>query len=611
MKLRLGTFPRAWDASLLAAAAAIMPLAAASSPAAERAPPKLPFRMNLNVPIPIRDGVKLSATVFRPVADGAYPVIFVVTPYTADRWQTWGGFFASNGYIFVCVDARGRGSSGGTFEPWIHEGRDGVDVIRFLSHGIPGGDGRVAAWGGSYSGKNQWAFAASHEPALKAIAPAATGYPGYDLGMLRNIPMPSMMRWLGYVSGRGINANLNRDGAFWTGAYSELSRGAVPYRDFDRFVGNPSRIWQDWVAHPDFDAFWMRGTPAPRALESISVPVLAMTGTYDDAQLGTLRYWREYQGGSKPASNGFLIIGPWDHPGTRDPQLSLGGLTFASASRLDVRRLNLEWYDWILKGKRRPEALRDHFNYYVAGAERWESAPSLEAATERRQTLFLSSPGSPANSLSRRGVLSFGPPDADEDSYVDDPAAGPFNEGPEGGSDMAADFLARDSIGPRLNGDGLVYESLPFRAATEIVGQPSARLMLAIDAPDADIRVQLYEVRSEGRVIFLSQDQIRSRYRNDPSRAELLTGRVERYRFDQFPFIARRIERGSRIRLVIAPLGASIYQQRNRNSGKTVADETPADNRVATVRLRLGSGLSTISLPYGRSSEARSSRRKR
>lgn len=574
----------------------------AKSPADQPSVPRLPFRMTLNVPIPMRDGVTLSSTVFRPVANGAYPVLFVVTPYTADRWQSWGGFFASNGYIFVSVDARGRGRSSGSFEPWIHEGTDGVDVIRYLSRRIPGSDGRVAAWGGSYSGKNQWAFATSHEPALKAIAPAATGYPGYDLGMLGNVPMPSMMRWLNYVSGPGVYANLNRDDAFWTGAYSELSRGAVRYRDFDRFVGNPTTVWQDWVAHPDFDNFWLRGTPSAEQLKSITVPVLAVTGTYDDAQLGTLRYWRQYQGGSKPRPNGYLVIGPWDHPGSREPRLSLGGLTFAEPSQIDMRRLNLQWYDWILKGKARPEALKDHFNYYVAGAERWESAPTLESATKRRETLFLSSPESPASSLARRGSLSLRPPAEDEDSYVDDPAAGPFNEGPEGGSAMAPDFLTRDPIGARLRGDGLVYETNPFARAADIVGEPSARLVLAIDTPDADIRVQLFEVRADGRVIFLSQDQIRARYRKNPSRAEVVTRREEIYRFDRFPFVARTVERGSRIRLVVAPLGTSIYQQRNRNSGKMVADETPADNRVATVRLKLGAGLSRISLPYGRSS---------
>src|SRR5207253_2633401 len=545
-----------------AALAISLLLVLAGGAAAAPAPlPRMPFHLSLDERIAMRDGTQLSAAVYRPAGRGPFPVIFVVTPYTADRWESWAGFFAEHGYIFACIDARGRGNSEGRFEPWINEGRDGVDAIRALAR-LPGSDGRVAAWGGSYSGKNQWAFAAAREPALKTIAPAATGYPGYDLGMLRNVPMPSMMRWLSYVGGRTVNANLNRDDRFWAGAYAELSTGKAGFRGFDRFVGHPSAVWHAWPAHPDFDAYWLRGTPRAGALRSIAIPVLAVTGTYDDAQLGTLRYWRQYQGGPSPKSNGYLVIGPWDHPGTRDPQLSLGGLAFAPASRLDIHSLNLQWYDWALKGGPFPQALKDHFVYYLAGAERWESAPGIAAATARRQIFYLSSPSSGAGSLAARGALDPPAPTADEDVYADDPNAAPFNEGPEGGTAARPDYLAEDAIGRRLDGDGLVYETAAFHEPADLVGQPEARLYLSANVPDFDVRVQLFEIRADGSAIFLGQDQIRARYRNDPSRAQLLKGgAAEEYRFDEFPFVARRIQAGSRLRLVICPLGASIYQQ--------------------------------------------------
>ncbi len=77
-------------------------------------------------------------------------------------------------------------------------------------------------------------------------------------------------------------------------------------------------------------------------------------------------------------------------------------------------------------------------------------------------------------------------------------------------------------------------------------------------------------------------------------------GEIDEYIFDQFPFIARTLVAGSRIRLVISPASASIHQQRNRNSGGVVADETSKDNRVARVSVLLGPNGSTVSIPIGR-----------
>ena len=46
----------------------------------------------------------------------------------------------------------------------------------------------------------------------------------------------------------------------------------------------------------------------------------------------------------------YLIIGPWDHPGTRTPQAEVAGLKFGEASLLDMNALHKAWYDWTMKG---------------------------------------------------------------------------------------------------------------------------------------------------------------------------------------------------------------------------------------------------------------------
>jgi uncharacterized protein len=171
---------------------------------------------------------------------------------------------------------------------------------------------------------------------------------------------------------------------------------------------------------------------------------------------------------------------------------------------------------------------------------------------------------------------------------------------------VRADYLVDDRSFTRLEGDGLIYDSAPYVRATRIAGRPRVELHVTLDVPDTDIRVQLFEITADGTAVFLGQDYMRARYRKGPRRAELATpGKREAYVFDQFAFIARRIAEGSRLRLVISPLGASIHQQRNRNSGGVVAQETWRDNRVAHISVGLGPQLSHLVLPLGEAEAVR------
>jgi hypothetical protein len=176
----------------------------------------------------------------------------------------------------------------------------------------------------------------------------------------------------------------------------------------------------------------------------------------------------------------------------------------------------------------------------------------------------------------------------------------------EGEESVGPRYLLDDTSVTRLNGDGLIYDTAEYAEGAEIVGRPVARLWLSMDVPDTDIRVQLFEARKDGGSVFLGHDWIRARYRNDSRQATLVTpGKRELYVFDQFPFMARALTPGSRLRLAISPLGASIHQQRNRNSGGVVADETARDNRIAHVAVALGPKLSTLTIPYGREGQVR------
>jgi putative CocE/NonD family hydrolase len=121
------------------------------------------------VKIPMRDGVHLNATVFKPKAMPApLPVVFTLTPYIADSYEDRASCFARHGYVFALVDVRGRGNAEGAFEPFANEARDGYDIVEWLAR-QPWPNGKVAMWGGSYAGFDQWATLKEHPPHLATI----------------------------------------------------------------------------------------------------------------------------------------------------------------------------------------------------------------------------------------------------------------------------------------------------------------------------------------------------------------------------------------------------------------------------------------------------------
>src|SRR6202021_1072628 len=151
--------------------------------------------------IPLRDGVRLSATVYTPRNQKApAPCLFTLTPPIPQSYPDRGIYFAAHGYPFLTVDVRGRGNSEGEFRPLIQEAKDGYDVVEWLAR-QPYCNGKVSMWGGSYAGYDQWATAKEFPPHLATIVPVAAPYAGVDFPMQGNISDTYLMQWLTMTSG--------------------------------------------------------------------------------------------------------------------------------------------------------------------------------------------------------------------------------------------------------------------------------------------------------------------------------------------------------------------------------------------------------------------------
>lgn len=582
--------------SIVLALAACAPAAAQQGPVDTAVPATAPLpqvRIDWNVRIPLRDRVELAATVYRAVgADAPVPCVFTLTPYIAQSYHDRGMYFAAHGYVFLTVDARGRGNSGGRFTPLLQEARDGHDVVEWLAR-QPMCGGKVAMWGGSYAGYNQWATAREFPRGLGTIVPVASPYAGVDFPMSRNMFYPYDVQWLTLVFGKAAQDKVFGDSAYWTSLFKRLHATGTPFRRLDTLAGMPSETFQTWLAHPMPDAYWDAFNPTAAEYARIDLPILTITGHYDGDQPGALAHYRAHEAhaGAAARARHFLVIGPWDHAGTRTPRREVGGLRFGAASELDLNDLHRQWYDHALKGAARPAFLEDRVAWYITGAEEWRHSPTLDAVTAGRQVLHLDSDGKADRVFGGGRLVDAAPGDPGSDAFRHDP------------SDLSTQPLADAVDVPALTdqraillGDGrqLVYHTAPLARDTDLAGHFVLRAWIAIDQVDADVAATVYEVRPDGGSILLAGDQIRARHRRDPRREELaVPGAVERWDFDQFTFVARRIGKGSRLRLVLSPKDSPL-DQRNYHVAAPVADHTPADARPVVLTLHHGGGRDSV-----------------
>ena len=576
----------------------------------ESPPATADYDLRWGVKIPMPDKVELNATLYLPKAkDGApskTPVIFTLTPYISDTYHARAAYFASHGYAFALVDVRGRGNSGGEFEPFAQEPRDGHDVVEWFAQ-QPFCDGKVAMWGGSYAGFDQWATAKEFPPHLATIVPAAAAHPPLDYPSLDNVGETYDVQWFTLTSGRAAQNNLFADQKFWRTKFLDAYRKHIAFKTLDSFVGNPSVNFQRILKHPTADAYYDAMVPTTEQFKKITLPILTITGQYDGDELGALTFYRDHIANASPEARAkhFLIIGPWDHAGTRTPTDEVGGVKFGPGAIVDLNDLHRQWYEWTMKNGPKPEFLKNQVAYYLlapgnSGANgEWKYADDFAGLVANPKGFYLDSKNGDANGVFRSGTLTEKKPGNGADQYVYDPLDTSRGENVEGvePNEKTAGIDQRFPLS--IGKDGLVYHTDPLPAETPLIGCPKLSLWISIDTPDTDFEADLYEIQPDGTSIALWSDVRRLRYRESLREAKLVKpGEIVKCDFDPGLFVARRLMKGSRLRLVISSPN-SIFWQKNYNSGGIVADETAKDARTCHVKVYHDAmHASVIELPF-------------
>jgi putative CocE/NonD family hydrolase len=514
---------------------------------------------SLDVAVPMRDGVRLSANVFRPETPGRYPVILVRTPYGKGAAISPGyAPFVARGYAVVVQDVRGRGASGGVFRPLEQEPDDGDDTLNWIAR-QPWSDGKIGMLGGSYLGIVQWKVAVLNNPHLKAIFPAVSGCDDYQDRF--------------YSPGGAMKLGQR---LLWM---SENLRAPRFHPDFGKFVlhlplrtsdiaatGQTSSMFQEAVQHPAFDTFW-KSRSVRAQLDKIRAPVFSVGGWFDnfvESDLAAFERMRKTSGVHR------ILIGPWPH----NMAAKFDGVDFGPDSDMPLRDIQLQWFDQFLKGKDTPLLSQPPVRIFVMGSNRWRYEREWPPPAHR-QRFYLESRGH-ANTLAGDGWLDLHAPSdpAAADRFIFDPHDPvPTNGGAACCNPKVFPWGPRDQRTVEQRRDVLVYTTPLLRKDVEVVGSVRVVLYAATSARDTDFTAKLVDVFPDGRAQNLTDGILRLRYRKSLEKPELARpGEVCKFTIDA-GVTGNVFQKGHRIRMEISSSNFPRFD-RNPNTGEPVADAT-------------------------------------
>jgi putative CocE/NonD family hydrolase len=521
------------------------------------------------------DGATVCALLMRPgVVSGKLTTLLNFTIYVDpndnanNARQT-----ASNGYAGVVGFTRGKACSPDKPVPYLHDGADAAALIDWIT-AQPWSDGRVGMFGGSYEGFTQWATLKHPPKALKAIMTGAPAAPGLDVPMEGNIFWNFIYPWPFYTTNaKGADDATYNDFKRWQKLNHDWYVNGRAYRDLDKIDGTPNPIFDEWISHPGYDAYWQQMIPYKNEFASSDIPALITIGYYVGGPGAGVYYFSQRQK-YNPKAEHYLLIGPYDHIAAQYGVIglvgnvydSLGGLELDPVAKINVTDdIRYAWFDYVFKRGPKPALLQDKVNYQVVGANVWKHAPTLAAMANQKIRFHLSAVRSGnAYALSKRK-----------------PSA-------EASVDLKVDFADRSDVDRNVPGggvqdsavdtwNGLEFVSDPLTDPTELSGLFKGRLDFTCNKKDFDFEIDLYEQTPKGEYVQLAPFWTRASYAADLNQRHLLTpGKREILDFHSIRLMSRQLQQGSRVVAVLRIIKES-GRQINYGTGKDVSDETIAD----------------------------------
>lgn len=479
--------------------------------------------------IPMRDGRKLSARIWKPVTPERLPVVLEYIPYrkrdvTRYRDDPMHGYFAQQGYVAVRLDLAGSGDSEGvlTDEYALQEQDDAIEAIDWLSR-QPWSTGAVGMIGKSWGGFNCLQIAARRPPALRAIIPVAATDDRFadDIHFMGGCLMVDGLDW-----GAVLQTFLPRPpdpvlvGPRWREMWQE------------RLDGLTCPLEQ-WLRHQRRDDYWQHGSIC-EDYSQIQAATLLVGGWVDGYRTALLRMTERL---SCPVK---CIMGPWAHIYPHDgvPGPQIGFLQEA-----------VRWFDHFLKGAENGVMDAPKLRAYI------QDSAAARTHHDFREGRWIGEPDWPSSNVVGRDFHL-------TDKGLNDcagtlaPTEIPYNLAVgQFGGDWGAIAMPHEQAPDQRYDDALslCFDGPPLAAPLEILGNATLNLQVSADRPLAMLAVRLNEILPDGSVAKLATGFLNLAHRHGSQHPEPIAP-GEWYDVKvQLSAIGCRIPAGHRLRVSLSP----------------------------------------------------------
>jgi putative CocE/NonD family hydrolase len=610
---------------MLVALAVLELLVGPSAPYGYAQPPKVNPRqaefgvvVEKNVMIPMQDGVRLAADIYRPAragkpAPGRFPALLTRTPYDKDGTGNEGRYYAERGFVVVANDVRGRYGSEGTWRLIADDPQDGYEVVEWTAR-QDWSDGKVGTFGTSYPGGTQHALAEMSPPHLTTMVPIDSVSNCAVSGMRHGGAFElRFMNWIFQTGAPNSKAALAnpalRRALIESGQRIRQHADSLPVRPGT----TPLRVvpeYESWLVEamrsgPESPFWHKKGmSVVDHVSDYADVPVLHVTGWYDSwARQVSMNYEALARAKKSPQR---LVIGPWVHGG-QNANVA-GEVEFTREAGIDLLAFQLRWYDRWLLGEKNGVDDDPPVSIYIMGtgddrrspAGRlrhggfWRAERDWPLARAKVTPLFLNA----------EGMLSSAPPQSasSQTTYTFDPRSPvptvggniSSNQGlmASGGYDQRSrddTHAAPDRLPLSERRDVLVFRTAPLDADLEATGTASVKLWISSSAADTDFTAKLIDEIPPnpdyplGFDLNLGDSIFRVRYRDgfDHQAPPLDPSDIVPITITLYP-TANVFKKGHRIRVDISSSNYPRFDV-NPNTGEPLGDYrrmVPADNTV-------------------------------
>ena len=449
-----------------------------------------------------RDYVRLDADLYYPDSLGEFPVLLMRQPYGRKIASTvvyaHPSWYASQGYLVVIQDVRGRGTSQGEFKLFTNEIEDGLETLNWAAQ-LPQSNGKVAMYGFSYQGMTQLYAAVHQPPALKTICPAMIAYNLYQDWAYENNAFCLQMNLGWAIQLAAETAKLKGDQETFQKLYA-ASRN-LPLLDKIPVNPNilkelaPDSFYHDWLNRSEDDPYWQNLSPE-FLLEKVDLPMLHIGGWFDPHLRGNFKLYQNMKNKSQFPQH--LIVGPWGHlPWGR----KTGEINYGQSARSFIDEYQIAWFDYFLKGKQSQLLEKSPIQLFEMGSNQWRSLEALNS--NQQQTFYLKSNGL-ANIQENAGQLVT---DLllDTPKIIDTIVHDPWRPVPSlgGHAGFPSGSFERSHLDTRF--DVLTYTSQPLTKDLFLQGEITVEINVQADTASFDLCAIVSEVYPDGSVYNFSQ----------------------------------------------------------------------------------------------------------